>query len=64
MASRPTGDSTRILVNLSPLATNTRGATSQKDKGKAHMADKVKAKVVDKGKGKMIEPEKLAPIPL
>jgi hypothetical protein len=62
--SRPASDSTRVLINPSPSAANTRGDTPRKDKGKTQVADKGKFKVMDKGKGKMIEPEKPAFIPL
>ena len=64
------GEVAMILVNPSPPAANTRGATPKKgkaqavDKGKSKAVDKGKSKVVDKGKGKMIELEKPEFIPL
>jgi hypothetical protein len=46
----------RISVNPSPLATNTRGATTRKDQAQA--ADNGESKKVDKGKGILIELKK------
>ena len=54
--SRPMAGTTRLLVNQSPPAANTRGTTPRKEQAQA--TDKGKLKKVDKGKGKMIEPEK------
>ena len=53
---RPAGATTRLPIDPSPPAANTRGATPRKDK--AHLVDNNKSKKVDKGKGKIIEPEK------
>ena len=62
---RPVTGITRLPVDQSPLAVNTRGATPYEEQAQA--ADKSKLKKVDKGKGKMIEPEKpkkAVPFPL
>lgn len=61
-SSKSGGESTRIPIDSSPPATNTRCATSQKEKAKA--VDKDKSKVPDEGKGKVFEPEKPVFIPL
>ena len=53
---RPVAGTTRLLVDQSPPAVNTRGATPRKEQAQA--TDKGKLKKVDMGKGKMIEPEK------
>ena len=62
---RSADETTRVLVDQSPPAANTRGATPpRKEKGKARAVDKGKAKVVDKGKGKLVKPERPGFIPL
>ena len=53
VSSKPTGEASRIPINLSPPTKNTRGTTPQKDK--AQVVDKGKSKVVDKGKGKVTD---------
>ena len=53
---RPVVATTRLSVDQSPPADNTRGATPRKEQ--AQVADKGKLKKMDKGKGKMIEPKK------